>query len=318
MTQQILSTESLRPERLLELFVEDCRDRQLTEESIRHYKAVASAFLEYLKNRGSSAYTADKFVLIDYLRQRRSEGVDQKTLENNFTVISSLYEYLVFQDLVPKNPVSGVRKRYLRRYKDEKDVDAESPRKLISVEQMSLLINSVLDTRDKAVLTLLAKTGVRRGELIAMDVDDIDWGEHFITLKKFRKRSSRVVFFDDETARVLQRWMKHRETMKPQIPALFIGEKGGRLKRNGIYTMVTKYAERLGLHDPESDRPEDHFTPHCFRHWFTTHLRRAGMDREFIKALRGDRRREAIDIYDRIDREELRRAYLAFIPQLGL
>jgi integrase/recombinase XerD len=42
------------------------------------------------------------------------------------------------------------------------------------------------------------------------------------------------------------------------------------------------------------------------------------MDREFIKALRGDRRREAIDIYDRIDREELRRAYLAFIPQLGL
>jgi integrase/recombinase XerD len=42
------------------------------------------------------------------------------------------------------------------------------------------------------------------------------------------------------------------------------------------------------------------------------------MDREFIKALRGDRRREAIDTYDRIDREELRRAYLAYIPQLGL
>jgi len=41
-------------------------------------------------------------------------------------------------------------------------------------EQMSLLINSVLDTRDKAILTLLAKTGVRRGELIAMDIDDID------------------------------------------------------------------------------------------------------------------------------------------------
>jgi integrase/recombinase XerD len=42
------------------------------------------------------------------------------------------------------------------------------------------------------------------------------------------------------------------------------------------------------------------------------------MDREFIKALRGDRRRDAIDIYDRIDRQELRKAYLAFMPQLGL
>jgi integrase/recombinase XerD len=42
------------------------------------------------------------------------------------------------------------------------------------------------------------------------------------------------------------------------------------------------------------------------------------MDREFIKALRGDRRREAIDIYDRIDRDELRRAYLAYVPQLGV
>jgi integrase/recombinase XerD len=42
------------------------------------------------------------------------------------------------------------------------------------------------------------------------------------------------------------------------------------------------------------------------------------MDREFIKALRGDRRRDAIDIYDRIDRNELKRAYLAYVPQLGI
>jgi integrase/recombinase XerD len=61
---------------------------------------------------------------------------------------------------------------------------------------------------------------------------------------------------------------------------------------------------------------EDHFTPHCCRHWFTTHLRRAGMPREFIQELRGDKRRDAIDVYDHIDRQELRRAYLAYIPKL--
>ena len=63
---------------------------------------------------------------------------------------------------------------------------------------------------------------------------------------------------------------------------------------------------------------EDHFSPHCTRHWFTTHLRRAGMPREFIQELRGDQRQAAIDIYDHIDKEELRKSYLEHMPQLGL
>ena len=51
---------------------------------------------------------------------------------------------------------------------------------------------------------------------------------------------------------------------------------------------------------------------------FTTELRRAGMSREFIKELRGDVRHEAIDIYDHIEPEELKREYLARIPKLGV
>jgi integrase/recombinase XerD len=283
MSEQVLA-KPISKERLLEMFVDDCYDRQLTDESIRHYKAVTCAFLNYLALLGLSVFEVDKFVLIEYLRKRRAEGVDQKTLENNFTVISSLFEYLLFQDMIAKNPVTGVRKRYLRRYKDDRDVDGESPRKLISVEQMILLINSILDTRDKALMVLLAKTGIRRGELIAIDISDINWEEQLITLKKFKKRSGRIVFFDDETARVLKRWLRQRENLQPQTSALFVGEKGGRLKRNGIYSMVVKYATRVGLHDPNSPRTEDHFSVHNFRHWNTTWLRRAGMDREFIKA----------------------------------
>jgi len=319
MTQQVLATNQVfHQQQLLEAFTQDCRDRQLVEETIRRYKSAIKVFLNYLSGRALNPYQVDKNILIEYIRERRSEGVEQNTLEKDFAAINGLYDFLVFSDIIERNPVPSVRRRYLRTYKKEGDVDAESPRKLISVEQMSLLINSVLDTRDKAILTILAKTGVRRGELVAMDADDIDWVEQSITLKKFRKRSNRIVFFDDETARILKRWLNQRESLTPKVKALFVGEKGDRLKRNGIYSMVIKYAHRVGLHDPKSKRPQDHFTTHCFRHWFTTHLRRAGMDREFIKALRGDRRREAIDIYDRIDRDELRRAYLAFIPQLGL
>jgi len=48
--------------------------------------------------------------------------------------------------------------------------------------------------------------------------------------------------------------------------------------------------------------------------WLTTHLRRAGMGREFTQEFRGDSRKEAIDIYDYIDLKELKEAYLASIP----
>ncbi len=109
-----------------------------------------------------------------------------------------------------------------------------------------------------------------------------------------------------------------RSRFGPKDNALFVGEQGARLNRNGVSSLIAKYATKVGLHNPNSDRIEDHFSAHCCRHWFTTHLRRAGMDRDFIKVLRGDQRRESMATYDHIDLEEVRKAYLAFIPQLGI
>lgn len=318
MSQQ-LTLQIPDSEKLLGLFIEDCHDRDLTDETIRRYKSIVERFLGYLQQRSTSPQHVDKHVVHDYIRLRRENHADGKTLENELSAVASLYEFLIFEDYVGKNPVIGVRKRYMRKYKSQTEGDTESPRKLISVEEMSMLVNSVIDVRDKAILVLLAKTGLRRNELISVDITNIDWAGQSIMLerKRFKKRSGRTVFFDDETARVLKRWLAQRENLHPDTPALFVGERG-RLKRHGVYQMVVKYATAVGLHNPKSTNPEDHFTPHCCRHWFTTHLRKAGMDREFIKVLRGDRRKEAIDIYDRIDKEELRMAYLAFVPQLGI
>jgi integrase/recombinase XerD len=194
-----------------------------------------------------------------------------------------------------------------------------SNRKLLTVEEMSQLINSILDPRDKAITVLLAKTGVRRGELLKMDVDDLNWDDYSIILKPTPKRSNRRVYFDDEGALVLKRWLKIRAQLNPTTQALFISYQfHNRLSRNGAYQSVVKYAKRLGFHNSDSPKLEDHFGPHCFRHWFTTWLLRNGMSRAYVKELRGDKRREAIDIYHHIDREELRRAYLACIPKLGI
>lgn len=310
----------LTDEQLIERFVDDCRLRNLSPESVRSYRSNLEILSGHLKEQGFSVLNLDKQLLREVLRYLREErGVSSKTVDNYFSALSSFYHYLDYEGLVQRNPVLPFMKRYLNQYKKPSN-NPDEHRKLISVEEMAMLINSVLDPRDKAIITLLAKTGIRRGELIAIDLNDIDWAEQSIMLKPKRKRSNRLVFFDDECARVLRRWIRARShlNIKPGCRALFIGEHRSRLKRNGVYTVVTKHAERVGLHDPDSEKTQDHFTPHCCRHWFTTHLRRNGIRRELLKELRGDSRREAVDIYDHIDRKELRRAYLAAIPALGI
>lgn len=302
---------------LISGFVDDCELRGYSPETIRSHRSNLRTIARYLDSQGFSFRVVDKNVLkrvLTYLRNTR--GVGQKTLGSYFSALSSFYEYLVYEDLHSVNPVPSFRKRYLKTYKKG---HVASRRKLLSVEEMSLLINSVLEIRDKAIMAVFAKTGIRRGELIGIDVGDIDWAENSIKLKKRRKRSNPYVFFDEETAFILGRWLRVRSGYAaPDENALFIGEQGKRIGRNIVYQLVTEHAGRLGFHEANSERLEDHFSPHCFRHWFTTHLRRNGLSREFIKELRGDSRGEAIDIYDHIDHDELRQAYLAAIPRLGI
>lgn len=303
--------------KLVEGFCDDCRLRNMTAESIRRYKSCLSIFGGFLSARGVSVREVDRWVLKEFLQYIRFDRqVKEKTVENYFSAMSALYDYLIFEELLQVNPVSPFRKRFLRSYKD----DTNDPgRKLLTVEEMSMLVNSILDPRDKAIAVLFAKTGIRRNELLSSDVDDINWVEYSITLKRTPKRSNRIVFFDDECAIVLKRWLNIREKLNPKTKALFVSYRSlNRLDRNGLYTAIVKYATGLGFHNPNSVKVEDHFSPHCFRHWFTTWLRRNGMPREFVKELRGDRRKEAMDVYDHIDRDELRRAYLACVPKLGI
>lgn len=316
----VLENKSINDDKLIGDFILDCRLRKFSEESIRSYKSILKMASKFLANSHISLLGLDKYALKELLAHLTNDcGYSAKTLQNYFSALSSFCDYLAYEGFTDRNAILPFRKRYLRQYKDYRHNPGPS-RKLISIEQMRMLINSILDPRDRAIVTLLAKTGIRRKELIMIDVDDIGWEEQSIQLKPHPKRSNLVIFFDDECARILKRWIGTRENYKlpSDCKALFVGERGERLERHGVHRVVTKYAIRIGLHDPKSKRIEDHFTPHCCRHWFTTHLRRNDLRREYLKELRGDARKEAVDIYDHIDKKELRRAYLAAVPLLGI
>lgn len=303
---------------LIDRFLYDYGLQGYSTETIRSYGSNLKTIARYLEKNGLSFREVDKEVLKEilvYLKNERKVGY--KTQKSYFSALSSFYKFLNYEEIHHVNLIPAFMEHYLTRYKNNHQT---MTRQLISIEDMAMLINSILDPRDKAIVTVLAKTGVRRGELIEIDTEDIDWKSQSIKLKPTNKRSNLTVFFDDETAIILHRWLKTRENydLRPGVNALFVGEHGNRLGRNGVYYIVTKYAERVGLHNPLSNQMEDHFNPHCCRHWFTTHLRRNGISREFLKELRGDTRGDAIDFYDHIDVDELRKAYLAAIPRLGI
>ena len=308
-------------DKLIKEYLLDIRCTNLTESTVLNYSSCLKEFIGFF---GKSLLDVDisdlkSFKLyIENKRNRYNNSLSPSTVSRYFTAIDSFFEFLEFEELIDKSPLPKFRKRYLKDYKKKK-YSGDSRRKIISIEEMSVLVNSIMDPRDKAVVVLLAKTGIRRKELMNLDIDDIDWFEQSIHLKPTKKRTNLDVFFDDECSRVLKRWVVSRGNRKNiGSKALFLNEQGRRLGRNAIYELVVKYATRVGLHDPNSHQIQDRFTPHCTRHWYTTMLLRNGMRREYVKELRGDARKVAIDIYHHIDRKDLRDSYLACIPQLGI
>ncbi len=310
-------------------FVEDCKLRNMTQKTVENYKSATNIFSNYLHEKHLSLLSVDgienKDILEDFYKYLTLERVVSHTrVKIYFSALNCLYDYLEYKGFIKKNIVLIVRRRYVRQYKNGY---IPAKRKIIDIDEMSNFLNSIMSLRDKAITLLFVKTGIRRGELIAIDLDDIDFVEKTITLKSvFHKRSNRTVFFDEECENILKQWLKRRNYIaKANENALFVNDFGKRLNRTGIYESVVKWAKRyheagkkMPLFNENSDRMEDHFSCHNLRHCFTTYLRRNGMPREFIKELRGDKRREVIDIYYHIDFKDLKKAYLACMPKFNV
>jgi integrase/recombinase XerD len=238
-------------------------------------------YCAFLESRGKTPLTVGRDDLKAFLGQLKARELKYGSIKRIYTCVSAFYEFLIAEELVEYNPILPFRKYYLRQYKNGSDSDS---RKLIGVEDASRLVNSILDSRDKCILVLLFKTGMRVGELTSLDVGDVNLDKGEVALKLKKKRSNRVLFLDDEANTVLQRWLVARKNRKgAEDQALFLSMIGTRITKRSVEELIEKHAERLGLHNPGA-RLEERFTPHCCRHWFVTHLLRAGMSRDSLKS----------------------------------
>ncbi|AKB79125.1 Site-specific recombinase [Methanosarcina horonobensis HB-1 = JCM 15518] len=293
---------------LLNDFLLDCSVRNFSPRTIQSYKSN----LKYFLSRHSVQINPDdlKNFLI-HIRDKKHYS--PSTVGNYFAALSSFYDWLEWEGVIEKNIVPQFRKRYLRYYKEQRHEE----RQLINLEQMRALIDSAEWVGFKSMFIFFAKTGIRRQELIDLDLKDLYLENRYAILKPHAKRSNRVVFFDNECAQVLEAWLSWRQENKIRNKALFLGTHGSRINRDTVYDVTTEHAQSLGFHNP-AGRLNEKFTPHCFRHFFTTWLRRSGCPRSIIQELRGDARKEAIDIYDHITQAELKESYIKYIPLLNI
>lgn len=318
-TRNRRGTPPMTPDRakLHEEYLADLQARSVTQKTVDTYGSATKIFLEWLDQLNpESVDVVELKSFKEYLEQKRK--VKAKSLMRYFSALQSFYDYLQFTNAVKVNPIPLFRRRYLKPVRREAMKDRSGQRQLLDMDTTKRYVHSILDARDQAIVVLLLKTGIRREELADIELDEIDWIEQSIYLKPKPKRTNPTVLFDDETARVLRRWLSVRTARGgDEDGPLFINQYRKRLGRNGIYYGVRNPAEAAGIHNAKGGLRQK-FTPHACRHWMTTHLRRAGMAREHIAWLRGDAPHDAMDVYMHVDRKEVRDSYRACIPQLGL
>lgn len=305
-----------QPESSLDRFASYVRLRGMS--SARDYVCYSKQFSEFLESRGSSLEGCSREDLAEYLRYMKEERkVKRATIKRAFTVLGLLYVWMEDQELIEKNPIPQFKRLYLGEYKEGSDSET---RKSIPLDLVRLLVSIIMVSRDKAIAVLLFKTGIRIGELVSIDLADVNLSDGWLTLKNKNKRSNREIPLDDEAIMVIRDYLPTRTAWnKKNSPALFLSRRGDRLAAETIRKKFKQYAEAVGVHDSSSKRLEDHFTPQNCRHVFTTEAIDADMRRDIIKMIRGDVLGDAIDGYNHPTKKKLKDNYLAAkVLQLGI
>jgi len=128
-----------------------------------------------------------------FLADRQNKRFSYKTLKFHFTALNAFFEYLLFYGHISVNPVPSFRARYLTRYKIP-----EPPKSIqCTPSEIQKLIDVAPNALFRAIIALYAATGMRRQELVDLDVKDVNLEHRIIRTPDKKKRSNRDIVFAD-------------------------------------------------------------------------------------------------------------------------
>ncbi len=165
-----------------------------------------------------------------------------------------------------------------------------------------------IHVRDRAVLELLYASGIRVGELSALDLDDLDLGQNVVRVMG-KGAKERIVPFGAPAATAIAGWL----TVRPRLvnersgPALFLGRRGRRVDARQVRSAVHELLSHL------PDAPD--LGPHGLRHSAATHLLEGGADLRMVQEILGHASLATTQIYTHVSVDRLRRSYVQAHPR---
>jgi integrase/recombinase XerC len=203
---------------------------------------------------------------LSFLHRRNKKS----SIARKVSTLRSFYKYLVRERLVPSNPAKAV---------STPKVEKPLPTTL-TVDEAFRLMEAPVEKRrlrDRAILELLYSSGIRVGELVGVNVNQLD--EDLGIVKVMGKgRKERIVPVGLKAIEALKAYLQERGDVGEEEP-LFVNSRGGRLTARSVGRLVKKYTKRSGIFRKVS--------PHSLRHTFATHLLDAGADIREIQEMLG-------------------------------
>lgn len=259
-------------------------------------------FLRFYKASGKVLEKVERSDIEAFLEHEQDRGMYISTVRLRLACLIAFFHYLMEQDVLP----ASLFKKTIRLKLPETLPRAINPKDL-----QKLL--SVIDRiRDRALILLLLRTGIRIGEALSLTLNDIDMSDRKVHLHQGEKNSmGRVVYLSQDAHFALKRWLTERDKKKE---AIFYGQGSSGMCYSTARSLFVKYRKKAQL---------DHrgYTVHCLRHTFASELLNAGMRLEVLQQLMGHQDIEVTRRYarltDRTREEEYFRA-MAFIEKRGI
>jgi integrase/recombinase XerC len=224
-----------------------------------------------------------------------NKGLKPKTLARTLSAWRSFFNYLARQNVVQANPCLG-----LRPPKSEKKLP-NAP----SVDAMAHLLEAEPDgvwaVRDQAMFELMYSAGLRRAELIGLDISGLDLtaGEVTVTGKGSRMR---VVPVGSKALVAVRNWLAMRANVaRGDTEAMFVGARGARISATVLALALKQLALRQGI--------TAHMHPHALRHAFASHVLQSSGDLRAVQEMLGHASLSTTQIYTHLDFQHLSQVY---------
>lgn len=284
-------------------------ERDLTAHTVRAYVADVAGLLDHAARLGhTDAGSLDLRTLRSWLAKQQTLGRSRTTIARRATAARVFTAWLARTGRASQD--AGASLGSPKAHKSLPPVlRADEASSLIEAATSHADDGSPVGLRDVAMLELLYATGIRVGELVGLDVDDVDRERNVVRV--FGKgRKERTVPFGRPAARALDFWLRQGRPLlagPDSGPAVFLGARGRRIDQRAVRTVVhRRIADVPGAPD---------IGPHGLRHTAATHLLEGGADLRSVQELLGHASLATTQLYTHVTTDRLRRAYQQAHPR---